>query len=78
MMSPESNDWQHPTKAIDAPTLSKETGAFDDISWATGWVDNVDDKKAPPVIRNAPTSKVAKMYLTSFTPPQGSRKMGET
>ncbi len=78
MMSPISNPWQHPSKAIDATTMSKETGVFDAISWATGWADPGDDKKAPPVIGNAPASKVAKMYLTSFTPPQGSRKMGET
>ena len=48
MMSPVSNDWQHPSKAIVATTLSKETGAFDAISWAISWVDSVDDIASAP------------------------------
>ncbi len=48
MMAPVSNDWQHPSKAIVATTSSKETGAFDAISWAIGWVDSVDDIASAP------------------------------
>ncbi len=48
MMFPVSNDWQHPSKAIDATTLSKETGACDAISWAVSWVDPVDDIASAP------------------------------